>query len=158
MAFENLVRRARMSLQAMGLVHKYKINIYEGNAPDNVERHQNYGTASAPAQGEGLVIDIGGTVFVLAVDSIKDRPKLANWDVALWHKDGHSVHLKAGKVVDVNCTTFNLKAKTVNFDAPTINTTGRIVAAGDVTGAGVSLGGHTHQENDVRGQSGTAKG
>jgi phage baseplate assembly protein V len=152
----NMIRRAKMTLQTVGLVLKYKINVYEGNAPEDAERHQNYGTASQPAEGEGLIVDVGGTVMVLSVDSIKDRPTLANWDVAVWHKEGHKVHLKAGKVVDIDCATLNINATSgVVFNTPSVTASGSITAAADVTAGGKSLMSHTHHENDNQGNTGT---
>lgn len=108
MGLDNLVQKAKMFLTSAALVLKYKVDIFETKSSDDAERLQDYGFASQPSEGEGLVIDVGGVVFILRIDRLKDRPQLAKDDVAMWHKDGAVIHLKAGKVIDINCSDFNV--------------------------------------------------
>lgn len=157
MAFNDLIRKAKMFFTSVKLVQQYKISVFETKDAEDAERFQDYGFTSQPSEGEGLVIDAGGVVMVLRIDRLKDRPAIADDDVAVWHKSGSKMHLKDGKVIDVDCATFNIKASDgVHFQTPLITTSGGISAAQDVSAAGVSLTGHTHQEHDNGGQTGAA--
>lgn len=146
-----------MVFTSVMLVQKYKISIFETKDAEECERHQDYGFAAQPSEGEGLVIDAGGTMMVLRIDRLKDRPKLSADEVAVWHKDGAKIHLKAGKIIDIDCDTLNIKASAgVTFDTPSIKTTGGLTAAQDVSAGGKSLMQHTHQEHDENGQTSVA--
>ena len=131
-----LIRKAKMVFTSVTLVQKYKITVFETKDTEDAERFMDYGFASQPTEGEGLVIDAGGTQMVLRIDRLKDRPKLSSDDVCLWHKEGHKVHLKAGKVVDVDCAVFNCNAtEGVHFNTPKITNSGEYQGAGNVSSA-----------------------
>ena len=160
--FNELIRKAKMVFTTVKLIQQYKINVFENRASENAERFQDYGFAAQPSEGEGLVIDAGGSVIVLRIDRLKDRPSLGNDEVAVWHKDGHKIHLKSGKLIEVDCGTINIKASEgVNFDTPQISNTGAYSGAGDVTSAAQvsdatgtmqsmrgTFNGHDHNETD----------
>lgn len=104
------LRRARIRGLREGLVQAGKADALENDAKDAAERFQDYGFAANPVDGQGLVITVGGHTMVLRVDRLAERPRLAAYEVSLWHKEGHSVTLKAGKLVEVNCDTFRVNA------------------------------------------------
>ncbi|AXF86393.1 hypothetical protein DTO96_102147 [Ephemeroptericola cinctiostellae] len=136
MALSELIRKAKMVFTSVALVQKYKISVFETKDAEESERFQDYGFAAQPSEGEGLVIDAGGVQMVLRIDRLKDRPKLSADDVAVWHKEGHSIWLKAGKIIDVDCAVLNIKASTsVNFTTPKITNSGEYSGAGDVVSA-----------------------
>ena len=160
--FNELIRKAKMVFTTANLIQQYKVNIFETRASEDAERFQDYGFAAQPSAGEGLVIDAGGSVIVLRIDRLKDRPALANDEVAVWHKDGHKIHLKSGKLVEVDCATLNIKASIgVNFNTPKISNTGEYSGRGDVKSGGQvsdstgtmqsmrdTYDDHTHNETD----------
>jgi len=99
----NLVRRARLRGLVDGAVQVVRAEALESDAKDGAERWQDYGFSANPVDGQGLVINWAGHTVVLRMDRIGERPAMAAYDVAIWHKEGHEVRLKAGKVVQVTC-------------------------------------------------------
>lgn len=168
------LRRARIRKLAEGLVQSARVEALENDAKDDAERFQDYGYAANAVDGQGLVITAGGHTIVLRMDRLAERPRLAAYEVAVWHKEGHRVTLKAGKLVEVSCDTFRVNAGVkVEFNTPLLSTsaqatvgatlavTGGITgggnatfAAGRVSAQGVTAGGkaldaHTHPETGV---------
>jgi phage baseplate assembly protein V len=126
----DLLRRARIRSVKEGKVQTARTEATENDAKDDAERWQDYGFAGNPGDGQGLVINAGGHTIVLRLDRIAERPQLAAYEVAVWHKEGHMVRLKAGRVVQVDCDQFVVNASAgVSFNTPTVNASGDIVAA-----------------------------
>ena len=149
------LRRARMRSLKEGLVQSLRVEALENDAKDDAERFQDYGYAANAVDGQGLVITAGGHTIVLRMDRLAERPRLAAYEVSVWHKEGHCVTLKAGKLVEVSCDTFRVNAAVkVELNAPlvtangTMGVTGRMTAGG-VTAAGKQLDGHNHNETGV---------
>ena len=149
------LRRARIRNLKEGLVQSARIEALENDAKDDAERFQDYGFAANVVDGQGLVINAGGHTIVLRMDRLAERPQLPAFEVRVWHKDGHHVALKAGKLVEVNCDTFRVNAAVkVELNTPamtasgTLGVTGRVTAGG-VTAAGKQLDGHNHNETGV---------
>jgi len=86
------------------VVQAARIEASENDAKDGAERWQDYGFAGNPVEGQGLVFHVDGHTIVVRMDRTAERPKLAAYEVALWHKEGHRITLKAGGVVEVNGT------------------------------------------------------
>ncbi|MFI5443665.1 phage baseplate assembly protein [Polaromonas sp. UC242_47] len=169
------LRRARLRSLKEGLVQTVRTEATENDAKDAIERMQDYGFAANVVDGQGLVLTIDGTVIVLRMDRIADRPRLAAYEVSVWHKEGHNVTLRDGKVVETNCDIYRVNAAVkVELNTPTVamstkatvgdtldvkngltgggNATfaaGRVSALG-VTAAGKNLDGHDHNETGVR--------
>jgi len=77
-----------------------QLGILDGETRDAVERFQNYGFTSVPLEGaEAVVLSVGGHrdhCLVVAVDDRRHRLRdLEPGEVAVFHKDGARVHLKA---------------------------------------------------------------
>lgn len=132
----NLLRRARMRGLREALVQVIRVEALEDDAKDDAERWQDYGFAGNPGDGQGLVINAGGHTVVLRLDRIADRPQLAEFEVAVWHKEGHKITLKAGSVIEVDCTRL---VCTGSIEAPSIKVDGKELA--DHRHGGVSSGG-----------------
>ena len=116
-----MLRRARMRNLVEGLVQVVRAEATDDDAKDGVERHQDYGLAANPGDGQGLVLNIDGHTIVLRLDRIAERPQLDVYEVAVWHKEGHYVKLKAGKVVEVSCDQLLISATTkVSITTPTL--------------------------------------
>jgi phage gp45-like len=100
MAFFQL-RRARLRGLVEGLIQKVRSEATENDAKDSAERFQDYGLATNPVDGQGLQLSIDGHTIILRMDRLAERPQLAAYEVALWHKDGHKITLKADGLVEI---------------------------------------------------------
>lgn len=168
------LRRARIRKLAEGLVQSARVEALENDAKDDAERFQDYGYAANAVDGQGLVITAGGHTIVLRMDRLAERPRLAAYEVSVWHKEGHRVTLKAGKLVEVSCDTFRVNAAVkVELNTPLVTASAKATvgdtlavtsgltgggnatfAAGRVSAQGVTAGGkaleaHTHPETGV---------
>jgi phage baseplate assembly protein V len=129
-----------------------QIGILKNETMDGVEHWQGYGLTVVPHPGaEALVLAAGGHRAHSVVISCADRRYrlvgLKSGEVALYTDEKDKIHLKRGRVIEIETMTLQVKAGTaVHYDTPLITTTGRIVAQGDVIGAGVSLVTHPHKD------------
>ena len=141
-----LLRRARLRGLTEGKVQQVRAEATADDAKDAVERWQDYGFAANPVDGQGLVINVAGHTIVLRMDRITERPELAAHEVCVWHKEGHRVTLKAGRVVDVACDVLTINAATsVSITSPSVTvaassavtlTTPQVSASGHVSSGG----------------------
>lgn len=162
-----------------GLFQKGREEGLPNEGRDGATRPQDYGFAGNPVGGEGLKLEIGGHTVIIRLDRTAERPQLAAYEVAVWHKEGHNVTLRAGKLVEVNCDTFRVNATVkAEFNTPLLamsakatvgdtlavangltgggNATfaaGRVSALG-ITAAGKALDGHTHPDLTSGGNTG----
>ena len=113
----DLLRRARLRGLAEGQVQKVRAESLENKAHDEAERFQDYGFAANPVEGQGLVLSVAGHTIVLRMDRLAERPQLAAHEVCIWHKEGHKVTLKAGKVIEVECDEYSVKTKRYKVQA-----------------------------------------
>lgn len=165
------LRRARIRGMKEGLIQSGRMEATEFDSKDGVERPQDYGFAANVVDGQGLVITVDGTTIILRADKIADRPQLAAHEVTVWHKEGHKITMRDGKLIDVECDTLRVAATTkIQFITPLVtisakatvgdtlavtngltgggNATfanGRVSALG-ITGNGKVLETHTHPE------------
>lgn len=132
----NLLRRARFRGLAEGtLVQRGTVEAFDQEARRTAERHQDYGFAAMPVEGEGLRLEVGGHTIILRMDRTAERPHLAPFEVAVWHKEGHQVVLRAGQLVAVQCRELLVQAsERVRFETPSVEGTGDATWAGTVTG------------------------
>ncbi|MFJ2990376.1 phage baseplate assembly protein [Collimonas sp. NPDC087041] len=163
MSKQTMVRRARMRTLKEGQIQTVRVEIFDTNGRDAVERYQDYGLASNPVDGQGLAVECDGHTVVLRMDRLAERPRLAAHEVSVWHKDGHRITLTDGKKIVVDCDDFIVNAtnKTV-FNTPLIESEAVIKGRFIETTDGGMLGGvdavkHVHS-NVKRGdeQSGSA--
>lgn len=111
---------------------------------DGVEHWQPYGFTAVPLAGaEALVVSVGGhrahSVVVACGDRRYRITGMQGGEVAIYTDEEDKIHFKRGRVIDMETHTLNIKAATaVNFDTPQINTTGKIVSAGDQVAGGIS--------------------
>lgn len=119
------LQRARLRGLVEGLVQRARIEATDADGKDDAERFQDYGIAANPGDGQGLILHIGGHTIILRMDRLAERPKLAPYEVCVWHKEGHKVTLRSGKVVDVECTKLNVTATDeVQFITPKLQHNG----------------------------------
>lgn len=129
-------------------IQKVQVSALADETLQDVELMQHFGFTSHPPAGtEALIIPIGGKTshsVVVATENGQFRVKaLKTGEVAIYDQSGSSIVLKQGKVIDINCTTLNITAPTINIKG-NITQKGSITNNGDVTSSGVSLVGHTH--------------
>lgn len=125
----NLLRRARLRGLVDGRVQTARAESLEDQAHDDAERHQDYGFTAHPVDGQGLVLHVGGHTIVLRMDRIAERPQLQPFEVSVWHKEGHRVTLKAGRLVQVDCDHLVINAAqdvTINTATMTVNASAQV--------------------------------
>ena len=150
----NLARWVRIRGLREGLMQIGRVEGLENDARDDAQRPLDYGFAAMPVDGQGLKLEMGGHTIIIRMDRLAERPHLAAYEVCVWHKEGHKLTLKAGGVVQVDCTQLVVNAPLTAISGD-VTVGGTIVSVGDVTGAGVSLQTHTHGGVDA-GPSDTA--
>lgn len=127
-----------------------QLGLLADEALDGAEHWQPYGFTYKPHAGaEALVLAVGAhrahSVVIACADRRYRLTSLEDGEVALYSDEGDKVHLKRGRVIEVLTETLNITASTaVNFDTPVINTTGKIISAGDQVADGISQVGHRH--------------
>lgn len=127
--WDNILRRARIRGVKEGSVQTARAEALENDAKDEAERWQDYGFACNPVDGQGLVINAGGHTIVLRMDRISERPQLGAYEVSVWHKEGHSVTLKAGKLVQVDCDTLVINAAVgITLNTPEVKASAKVTA------------------------------
>lgn len=164
------LRRGLASVVARGVVmlvndaakmQALQVRVMADEVLDDVEHWQPYGFSAHPLGGaEALVLAVGGHRAHSVVVSCGDRryrlTGMEGGEVAIYTDEKDKIHLKRGRVIEVETHTLNIKAAdSVNFDTPTITQTGQIVAQQDVVAANVSLIQHLHDDvQPGEGQSG----
>jgi phage baseplate assembly protein V len=117
---------------------------------DGAEHWQPYGFTYKPHTGaEALVVAVGGhrahSVVIACADRRYRLVDLEDGEVAIYTDEGDRIHLKRGRVIDIETGTLNIKATTaVNIDTPLITQTGRIESEGDQVAGGISQIEHKH--------------
>lgn len=142
---DNLLRRARLRGLQEGPVQRARAESLESDAKDDAERFQDYGFSANPVEGQGLVINVAGHTIVLRMDRLAERPRMAAYEVVVWHKEGHRITLKAGGLVEVDCTRLVVNASgQIDLNTPTTNISGALNVAGNTTvGGSASVAGGT---------------
>lgn len=145
-------------------IQKTQVSGLSGEIISDLEFMQQFGfTSVPPANTQAVIIPIGGATshgVVIATENGEFRIKnLKGGEVAVYNQSGASIVLKQGKIIEVDCEEFNVKANTkVCFLTPEIkasgsinadgdmNTKGAVKAKGDVSAGDKSLTNHTHRE------------
>ena len=166
MSLMNLLVRGTVVLgNAAKKMQALQMRLLAGEVKDNLEHFEPYGLTSHPLPGaEGIAAFLGGDRshgIVLVVSDRRYRIQgMEPGEVAIYTDEGDKIHLKRGRIIDIETQTLNIKAGVaVNFDTPMITQTGQIVSEGDQVAGGVSQIEHLH--GDVmpgQGQSGPPVG
>lgn len=105
----------------------------EGLAGESVsgELMQHYGFVSGPLAGaEYIVLPVGGNTkhsVVIASGDGRYRVQVADGEVALYTDEGDYVHLKRGRLIEVETETLIVRASTkVVLDTPLVEATGDV--------------------------------
>ncbi len=158
-----LVARAVVTLvNDAAKMQTLQLGILAGESLDGAEHWQPYGYTYVPLNGaEALVVSVGGhrahSVVIACADRRYRLTELEPGEVALYTDEGDKVHLKRGRVIDIETHTLNIKAaESVNFDTPLITATGEIRSDGDQVAGSISQ--MTHLHGGVQGGSGQTGG
>ncbi|NMY01459.1 baseplate assembly protein [Pseudomonas sp. WS 5059] len=105
--------------------------------PVSGELMQHYGFSSAPLPGaEFLAIPVGGNskhTVVVASEDGRYRITLIDGEVSLYTDEGDYIHMKRGRLIEVETDTLVVKAKTkVRFETPLVEMSEDVKAAGDI--------------------------
>ncbi|MBK1683386.1 phage baseplate assembly protein domain-containing protein [Rhodoferax fermentans] len=141
----NLMRWVRIRGLTEGKMQKGRVEGLPNDVRDAAQRPQDYGFAGNPVDGQGLKLEIGGHTVIIRMDRVAERPHLAAYEVAVWHKEGHMVRLKAGRIVQVDCDQFVVNASAgVVFNTPAVTASGAMAAATSLKVGGKEVLGHNH--------------
>jgi phage gp45-like len=150
MMLANILRWVRVRGLREGRFQAGRVEGFEGDVRDDAQRPQDYGFAANPVDGEGLKLEVGGHTVIVRVDRSAERPQLPAYEVAVWHKEGHMVRLRAGRIVQVDCDEFVVNASTqVRLNTPMVTASQAIeaqavAAASSLQVAGKEVNGHDH--------------
>lgn len=133
----------------------------------DLELMQHFGFTSVPPAGtQAVVIPLGGKTthgIIVATENGLFRVKnLKNGEVAIYDSSGSTIILKNGRVIDIECDTFNIKCKQysvtassgANFKTPKLETDQQFVSQGQIScnggmavqgGNGASFSGNVSQ-------------
>jgi phage baseplate assembly protein V len=123
----------------------------DGESFQNAELLQQAGFRSVPLVGTQVVIvplngSSANAVIVATANGAKYVADLAPGEVAVFNEtDGHSIVLRNGKLIEINCDTLRINASVgVEINTPDVQASGAIHAAVDVIAAGISAVHHDH--------------
>ncbi|SDZ38989.1 phage baseplate assembly protein domain-containing protein [Pseudomonas salomonii] len=112
----------------------------EGLAGESVsgELMQHYGFTSAPLPGaEFVAIPVGGNskhTVVVASEDGRYRVVIKDGEVALYTDEGDHIHMKRGRLIEIETDTLVVKAKTkVRFETPVVEMSEDIKAMGEIS-------------------------
>ncbi|WP_434777698.1 phage baseplate assembly protein V [Neisseria sp. Ec49-e6-T10] len=144
-AFRSVVKRVNTS----GSTTKIQLAALEGEIVQDAELMQHFGfTSHPPINSDAIVIPLGGKTshgIIIATENGSYRVKsLKEGEVSIYNQDGASITLKKGKIIDVDCTDYNVKCENYNvtasnkssFDTPNLETSKLLTAQGTINGNG----------------------
>ena len=145
-----LVRGTVVLVDSARKLQALQMRLTAGEVKDGLEHFEPYGFTSNPLAGaEGIAAFIGGDrshgVLLVVADRRYRIQGMAPGEVAIYTDEGAKIHLKRGRIIDIEADVINFKAATaVNFDTPAITQTGTITSDGDQVAGGVSQINHPH--------------
>ncbi|MCF5056794.1 phage baseplate assembly protein V [Pseudomonas proteolytica] len=145
-----LVRGTVVLVDSARKLQALQMRLTAGEVKDGLEHFEPYGFTSNPLAGaEGIAAFIGGDrshgVLLVVADRRYRVQGMEPGEVAIYTDEGAKIHLKRGRIIDIEADVINFKASTaVNFDTPAITQTGTITSDGDQVAGGVSQINHPH--------------
>ena len=144
-AYRSLIKRVNTS----GPTVKIQIQGLEGETGQDYDLFQQFGfTCNPPVETEAIVIPLGGQTshsIAIATEAGQYRIKsLASGEVAIYNQDGASITLKKGKIINVDCTEYNVNCQKYSITAtagasyttPSLTTSAQFTAQGQINGNG----------------------
>lgn len=154
-AFRGQVRRT----DAGGGVQRIQLEGLDGETVQDLEHAEQYGfTAHPPAGSDCVVVPLGGKtshgIIVTTTNGAYRITGLQEGETAVYNIDGAKIVLKLGRIIDIDCEVLNINAPGgVNIDAPNVDCSSEITAAGQINGNGgmaVKGGSGASFEGDIR--------
>lgn len=171
---QTLIRQGRLAiLNDATNTQIAQIELFAEEVVEGVERVQNYGFTSMPTEGGVYVMNVGGKgnqPVIVVVNDDKSRLRINAGEVAVYHSEGHHMVLKAGGVIEANCTSLianatesasvttqtatidaatsaTIKTASATIDAPETEITGNASVGGNLMIAGgIGMGGATPEK------------
>ena len=141
-----LLRLVKITGLKDGQIQAGRIEAHSAKSHEQAARWQDYGFAAHPVEGQGLAIGVAGHTIILRMDRLAEQPALQDFEVAIWHKEGHLVRLSAGKKISIeNATEVIVNASaSIQLNTPTVVIPGQLEVTGDAIIGGKSFLQHTH--------------
>lgn len=135
--------RGKLTLtQAGEPIQRVQVSGLADETLQDIEQLQQFGfTSHAPADTDVIVIPLGGDTshgIVIASEHGSFRVKnLQSGEVAVYDESGSSIVLKRGKLIEIDCDTLHIKAKTkIKMDSPLVEASEVLTAQGQINGNG----------------------
>lgn len=151
---KSLFRLGRLgSLNDNTKTQEAQIELFDNEVVSEVERFQDYGFTSKPVSGGVVAAQVSGNrnhMIVLRINDDEHRIKLNDdWDVALYHKEGHSIQLQQDGLITLTCSKYKVVAGKMEVDAEETTFHGDVIIKGQSESAdhicdGVSFNSHVH--------------
>lgn len=149
-----IARAVLSSIDASTMRQVVKVKLLDGEIADGVEYFEPYGFTGVPTSGDGLALFIGGNRShgaAICLGGKRHRPTdLQPGETCIYTQDGDEVRIKRGGTIQVTAAT-----KLV-IDAPDVECTGNLTAAGEVTAGPQQIGLTTHLTSGVVPGGGTS--
>lgn len=146
---------------AEGAIKRFGATGRVGESFCSRELFQHYGfTSSPPAGAEVILLREGNHIIAIAEDDRRYRIAVGGGEVAIYSDEGDKVHLKRGRVIEIETETLLIKAATkVRIESPMVESTGEIIDRVDSDGKSMeqirtTYSSHTH--NNVQPGSGNS--
>ncbi|RAM63147.1 phage baseplate assembly protein V [Herbaspirillum rubrisubalbicans] len=147
---------------------RLQVSILDGEGKDDVELFEQYGITSIPLSGAGgLALFFDGdrshAAIIMPSDKRYRPTDLKPGEVAIYTNEGARIVLKQGRIIEVECDVYRVKAKryevvaeeavNISTHAYELDASGTAKSAGpmempEVVVNGISMRGHFHQEHD----------
>lgn len=141
--FRALIKRVNASTPTA----KIQVDGLSGETGQDFELMQSFGfTSNPPVDTQAVVLALGGKTshsVIIATENGAYRVKsLQSGEVAIYNQDGAQITLKKGKIIDVECTEYNVKCEKYNvnassgakFDTPMLETSQKLTSQGQISG------------------------
>ncbi|WP_346556999.1 phage baseplate assembly protein V [Mannheimia haemolytica] len=130
-------------------IQQVQVSALADETIQDLELMQHFGFTSVPPAGtQAVVIPLGGKTthgIIVATENGSFRVKnLNDGEVAIYDSSGSTIILKNGRVIDIECDSFNIKCKQysvtasggANFNTPKLETDQQFVSQGQISGNG----------------------
>ena len=113
LAFRGRLTRVKSDLS----IQQVQVNGLAGEKLQDAELFQHFGFTSCPPAGtQCIVLPIGGqTSHSIIIGAY--RLQVASGEVAIYSDEGAFVHIKKGRIVEVECDEYHVKTKKYTVDA-----------------------------------------
>ncbi len=143
--------RTILSSVTEGVIKRFAGSGRPGESFTDREYIQHYGYTSRPLAGaEGILLKQGNNIILVASDDRRYRITLAEGEVALYTGEGDYIHMKRGRLVEVNTRELKIMAsEKVSLQTPLVETTGQIRADLDITDQAAGTGRSMKSMRDI---------